>query len=87
MVSMSRSKHRGSGKQYYGEIKLVDKYQSRIDQAAKDWNRTKDEKYKKLWYDLVRKVDSGNYYSIRRNVSSDSDNKGINRGYGPGTRN
>ena len=87
MVSMSRSKHRGSRKQYYGGIKLGDKYQSRLDQAAKDWNRTKDEKYKKLWHDLVRKVDSGNYYSIRRNVSSDSDNKGINRGYGPGTRN
>ena len=37
----------GSRKQYYGEIKLVDKYLNRVDQAAKDYERTKDEKYKK----------------------------------------
>ena len=75
MVSMSRSKHRGSRKQYYGGIKLVDKYQSRLDQAAKDWNRTKDEKYKKLWYDLVRKVDSGPNYTIRRRLQSRAGDK------------
>jgi hypothetical protein len=51
------------------------------------WNKTKDEKYKKLWYDLIRKADSESYYFDRRDVSSDSSNKGINRGYGPGTRN
>ena len=87
MVSMSRSKHQGSRKLYCGVQKLVDKYQNRIDQAARDYERTKDEKYKKLWYNLIRKVDSGNYYSVRRDVSSDSDNKGINRRYGPGTKN
>ena len=70
MVSMSRSKHQGSGKQYYGGIKLVDKYQNRINKAANDYNRTKDEKYKKLWYDLVRKVDSGPNYTIRRRLQS-----------------
>jgi len=53
----------------------VDKYQSRIDQAARDWNRTKDEKYKKLWYDLVRKVDSGPNYTIRRSLQSRAGNK------------
>ena len=72
MVSMSRSKHQGSRKQYYGEIRLVDKYLKRIDQAAKDWDRTKDEKYKKLWYDLVRKVDNGTYYSKRRTIPTDT---------------
>ncbi len=87
MVSMSRSKHRGSRKQYYGEIKLVDRYLNRIDQAAKDYERTKDEKYKKLWYDLIRKADNESNYSDGRDVSSNSSNKGINRGYGPGTRN
>ena len=65
----------------------MDKYQSRIDKAARDYNRTKDEKYKKLWYDLIRKVDNGSNYSDSRDVSSDSDNKGINRRYGPGTKN
>ena len=68
---MSRLKHRGSGKLYYGGLKLVDKYQSRLDQAARDYNRTKDEKYKKLWYDLVRKVDNGTYYSKRRTIPTD----------------
>ena len=75
MVSMSRSKHRGSRKQYYGEIKLVDKYLKRIDQAAKDWDRTRDEKYKKLWYDLIRKVDSGPNYTIRRRLQSSAGDK------------
>ena len=53
----------------------MDKYQSRIDQAARDWNRTKEEKYKKLWYDLVRKVDSGPNYTIRRRLQSRAGNK------------
>ena len=61
--------------------------QNRIDKAANDYNRTKDEKYKKLWYDLIRKADNGSDYSDRRDISSGSSNKGINRGYGPGTRN
>ena len=26
----------------------------KIDQAAKDWNRSKEEKYKKEWYRLIR---------------------------------
>ena len=46
----------------------------------------KDKKYKKLWYDLIRKLDSGNYYSVGRTIPTSSSNKGINRGYGPGTR-
>ena len=25
-----------------------------IDRAAKDWNRSKEEKYKKEWYRLIR---------------------------------
>ena len=53
----------------------MDKYQSRIDKAARDYNRTKDEKYKKLWYDLVRKFDSGSNYTIRRRLQSRAGNK------------
>ena len=26
----------------------------KIDQAAKDWNRSKEEEYKKEWYRLIR---------------------------------
>ena len=26
----------------------------KINQAAKDWNRSKEEKYKKEWYRLIR---------------------------------
>jgi hypothetical protein len=26
----------------------------KIDQAAKDWNRSKEEKYKKEWYRLIK---------------------------------
>ena len=37
-------------------------------------------------YDDVRKLDSGNYYSVGRTIPTSSSNKGINRGYGPGTR-
>jgi len=75
MVSMSRLRHRGSRKQYYGGLKLVDKYLNRVDQAARDYERTKDEKYKKLWYDLVRKFDSGSNYIIRRRLQSRAGHK------------
>ena len=51
---------------------MAHKYQSRIDKAANDYNRTKDEKYKKLWYDLIRKADNGSDYSDRRDISSGS---------------
>ena len=53
----------------------MDRYQSRIDQAARDYESTKDEKYKKLWYDLVRKVDSGPNYTIRRRLQSSAGDK------------
>ena len=48
----------------------MDRYLNRVDQAAKDYERTKDEKYKKLWYDLIRKFDSGSNYTIRRRLQS-----------------
>ena len=40
---------------------------NRIDKAANDYNRTKDKKYKKLWYQLVRSIDGHNSFK-RRNV-------------------
>ena len=41
--------------------------QNRIDQAANDYNRTKDKKYKKLWYQLVRSID-GDHSLKRRTI-------------------
>ena len=38
--------------------------QNRIDKAADDYNRTKDDKYKKLWYQLVRSIDGD--HSLKR---------------------
>ena len=45
----------------------MDKYQNKIDQAANDWNRTKDPKYKYLWYKLVKEFGNGPN-SIKRRV-------------------
>ena len=38
----------------------------KIDQAAKDWNRSKEEKYKKEWYRLIKR------YNEIRNHSTTS---------------
>ena len=38
----------------------------KINQAAKDWNRSKEEKYKKEWYRLIKR------YNEIRNHSSTS---------------
>lgn len=45
--------------------------QRRIDEAAKNWHRTKDPKYKDLWYKLVKEY--GTFLSNIRgsNVSFD----------------
>ena len=41
--------------------------QNTIDKAADDYNRTKDDKYKKLWYQLVRSID-GDHSLKRRTI-------------------
>ena len=45
--------------------------QQKIDEAANNWNKTKDPKYKKLWYKLIH----GYYSSKRRTLPSDTNNK------------
>ena len=45
--------------------------QQKIDEAANNWNKTKDPKYKKLWYKLIY----GYYSSKRRTLPSDTNNK------------
>ena len=53
----------------------MDKHQIKIDQAANDWNRTKDPKYKYLWYKLVKEFANGPHNIKRRIVSISAINK------------
>ena len=45
--------------------------QKKLDELANNWNKTKDPKYKKLWYDLVNGLNN----IKRRPVSTDSSHK------------
>ena len=49
---------------------------SKIDEAANMWNKTKDPKYKDLWYKLIKEFVNGSYNTQRWNVSVSSVNKG-----------
>ena len=46
--------------------------QKEIDEAANNYNKTKDPYYKDLWYKLVKEFADGTYYSKRWNVSINS---------------
>ena len=45
--------------------------QKKLDELANNWNKTKDPKYKKLWYDLINGLDN----IKRRPVSTNSSHK------------
>ena len=49
--------------------------QNKIDEAANMWNKTKDPKYKDLWYKLIKEYVNGPYNIERWNVSVSSVNK------------
>ena len=49
--------------------------QNKIDEAANMWNKTKDPKYKDLWYKLIKEHVNGSYNIERWNVSVSSVNK------------
>ena len=42
---------------------------TKIDDAANMWNKTKDSKYKDLWYKLIKEFVNGSDYFKRRTVS------------------
>ena len=46
-----------------------------IDELANLWEKTKDPKYKKLWYQKIKEFADGTYYPERWNVSSSTSNK------------
>ena len=47
-------------------------HQNLIDDAARNWNKTKDPKYKKLWYKLVKEFANGTHNIKRWSVSIDT---------------
>ncbi len=51
--------------------KLLEK----IDEAANNWNKTKDSKYKDLWYKLVKEYANGTNNFKRRTLSINSCHK------------
>ena len=48
---------------------------SKIDEAANMWEKTKDPKYKDLWYKLIKEFANGPHNIKRWNVSVSSINK------------
>ena len=53
--------------------------QKKLDELANNYNKTKDPKYKKLWYDLVKEFSNGPNNIDRRTISpgtSDETNAG-----------
>ena len=57
------------------EIESGERMQKKIDDAAAMWNKTKDPKYKDLWYKLIKEHVNGSYNFKRRDVSISSVNK------------
>ena len=53
----------------------------KIDQAAIMWNKTKDPKYKDLWYKLIKEFSYGSHNIERWNVSISSINKANDGSY------
>jgi len=52
-----------------------------IDEIARDWDRTKDPKFKDLWYKKIKEVANGINTSKRRVVSISSCHKADDGGY------
>ena len=48
---------------------------TKIDDAAIMWNKTRDPKYKDLWYKLIKELANGSHNIERWNVSVSSVNK------------
>ena len=46
------------------------KLQQKIDEAANNWNKTKDVKYKDLWYKLVKEFANDGLNTSKRRIVS-----------------
>ena len=49
--------------------------QKLIDEAANNWHKTRDQKYKDLWYKLIREYANGPHNIIRRRLQSRAGDK------------
>ena len=49
--------------------------QKKIDDVANLWEKTKDPKYKDLWYKYIKEFVNGTNNINRRSISSDSSNE------------
>ena len=49
--------------------------QKKLDELANLWEKTKDPKYKDLWYKYIKEFVNGTNNINRRNISSDSSNE------------
>jgi hypothetical protein len=49
--------------------------QEKLDEIANLWHKTKDPKYKELWYKLIKEFANGSNNTKRRPVSIDTGNK------------
>jgi hypothetical protein len=47
----------------------------RLDEAANNWHKTKDPRYKDQWYKLIKEFANGTNNLERRTVSTDSSHK------------
>ena len=47
----------------------------KINEAANNWNKTKEPKYRDLWYKLVKEFGNGPNNLERRTISTDSSDK------------
>ncbi len=56
-------------------MERADTIQSKIDEAANNWNKTKNPKYKENWYKLIKEFANGPHNPDRRIVSFDTRNK------------
>jgi hypothetical protein len=55
--------------------------QDELDKLAIQWNKTKDPKYRDLWYKKVREMANGIDNPKRRSISTHSSNKTNVTGY------
>ena len=55
--------------------------QQKIDEAANNWNKTKDPYYKDLWYKLIKEFANGPHNTKRRIISVSSCHKNSNGEY------
>jgi hypothetical protein len=47
----------------------------KLDELANLWNKTKDPRYKDLWYKLIKEFSNGTNNLERRTISTDSSDK------------